>query len=139
MSPQQLPVCILQTPSRGLRRCSRRSAPEGPWAGAGGLLGGDHFPLVHPSGRMGCSIESAGRGNTMGLVDKVNDLVGQAREKAGPLLKQASEKAGPLLKQAKEKAGPLLKQAKEKAGPLLKQANEKAGPLVEQAKEKAGP
>ena len=73
-----------------------------PSAGAGGRLGADHFPLVHPSGRMGCSIESAGRGNTMGLVDKVKDLVGQAREKAGPLLKQASEKAGPLLKETDE-------------------------------------
>ena len=137
---KHLPGCIVQIPSRGLRRCSGRAlAPGGPWAGAGGRLGADHFPLVHPSGRMGCSIESAGRGNTMGLVDKVKDLVGQAREKAGPLLKQASEKAGPLLKQAKEKAGPLVEQAKEKAGPLVEQAKEKAGPLVEQAKEKAGP
>jgi hypothetical protein len=35
----------------------------------------------------------------MGLVDKINGLVGQAAEMARPLLKQAAEKSGPLLKQ----------------------------------------
>ena len=43
-----------------------RASPPRPSAGAGGLLGADHFPLLHPSGRMRCSIESQGRGEHNG-------------------------------------------------------------------------
>src|SRR5262249_11298848 len=56
------------------------------------------YPIAVPGWTS--SIGREGRAYTMGLVNKIKDLVGQATEKAGPLLKQATEKAGPLLKQA---------------------------------------
>jgi hypothetical protein len=54
----------------------------------------DHFPPLHRNAKMGFPrSERKGGAYTMGLVDKIKGLLGQATEKARPLLKQATETA----------------------------------------------
>ncbi len=49
---------------------------------------------------------------TVGIMDTIRGLLGQAKEKAEPLVEQAKEKVEPIVEKAKEKAEPLVEKVK---------------------------